>query len=804
MGLPCEFSDPPRKRGPPKGHVEVIENRAHRMESLLGKDKQPYTKRNTANNSNNKTSTISNNNNNSNNNNIDSDNVTSGTTQQSSTTLSPSPSPPVSSQPSYQVTSANSLLNLVVGAVEALKEKWRADCILTGGPMTNLANDTLPKQFKLQLAEKYFANFNLFLPILSRHHFLHRLAHFPDDIDPLLCYAVCAMGSRYLEHRDDMERLYFERCLLLFEKLKTEEPTISSVQAVIIMCWYTFMMGDLKKCACLRRHLIDYVRRLNLGKNADPSSSIVNTEQRRRTFWVIFFTDGLLSFYTGARLIHMEKEGWNCKKPILEDSQLQAIDSRNLKWEVEQPLVLKDDTTESALQMPSFMELIQLADIVGDMFDTLTSSSSLDNDNTTSATTTTTTTTKDLEHQLVDWFLHLPSYLDYGKPDVDNSPSPIAKTVRMLYHTVQIILHQSPLLDKDQYTRDSVCNSAADSIIHIAGQMLQQKDENRLYNTFVMSITLAASIHLETTMTRQDPETRNRERLSRSIRILKDANCSYLTKVEFDRLVDRFLTNRCGMTLDDSFKSSYQLVGMWHILQRSRQYQMQQLDYPLNNNNNLNTLPANFLKSFGHLEPIILSGSMLPHTTNTSSIDLDGLLNDSMTELIFGGGHSGAGTPTAAFHSLNWPHQTNTNNNSNNDHHGNRNNNISNNNSDNNNNSNNNTIMTDVIPASSSTIASSSPTSSIHYSLQQPPHIALQPIRNNGSSSTTTTENMQDIESTGSSSSPPSYYSPDHTPEEDNRIRLLPATVLPTSNQLMNQGMNNNADNITLPNSFII
>ena len=36
MGLACEYSDPPRKRGPPKGYIEVIENRAHRIESLLG------------------------------------------------------------------------------------------------------------------------------------------------------------------------------------------------------------------------------------------------------------------------------------------------------------------------------------------------------------------------------------------------------------------------------------------------------------------------------------------------------------------------------------------------------------------------------------------------------------------------------------------------------------------------------------------------------------------------------------------------------------------------------------------------
>lgn len=38
-GTHCEYSDRPRKRGPPKGYVEVIENRAHRIETLLGNKK---------------------------------------------------------------------------------------------------------------------------------------------------------------------------------------------------------------------------------------------------------------------------------------------------------------------------------------------------------------------------------------------------------------------------------------------------------------------------------------------------------------------------------------------------------------------------------------------------------------------------------------------------------------------------------------------------------------------------------------------------------------------------------------------
>lgn len=41
MGIDCQYSDPPKKRGPPKGHVEIINNRAHRIKSLLGKGNAP-------------------------------------------------------------------------------------------------------------------------------------------------------------------------------------------------------------------------------------------------------------------------------------------------------------------------------------------------------------------------------------------------------------------------------------------------------------------------------------------------------------------------------------------------------------------------------------------------------------------------------------------------------------------------------------------------------------------------------------------------------------------------------------------
>lgn len=34
LGFSCQYSDPPKKRGPPKGQVEIISSRAHRIKSL--------------------------------------------------------------------------------------------------------------------------------------------------------------------------------------------------------------------------------------------------------------------------------------------------------------------------------------------------------------------------------------------------------------------------------------------------------------------------------------------------------------------------------------------------------------------------------------------------------------------------------------------------------------------------------------------------------------------------------------------------------------------------------------------------
>jgi hypothetical protein len=263
---------------------------------------------------------------------------------------------------------------------------------------------------------------------------------------------------------------------------------------------------------------------LGLGYESDQFD-INKAEMRRRAFWVAQVMDQWLSSCTGGhRLIQQPSDAkrWDCRWPQLEDNQLCALSGM-------QP-TQSCFTVESALQMTSFKEMIRLSQIVRDMCDGAR-----------------------VEANLTEWLLHLPCYLDYGKPSHD--PSPLAKVYRILYYTVQIMLCRQ---QANQGLSISICTTAANTIIHIAEQMLEQKQDKFLHNLFSLSVTLATSIHLESASD-TTPVC-----LYKSVSILKSINCTLLSSDYFDKLVDHFMTDLAP-----------------HSLKRARSPQQQQPSYDL-------------------------------------------------------------------------------------------------------------------------------------------------------------------------------------------------------------------------------
>lgn len=256
------------------------------------------------------------------------------------------------------------------------------------------------------------------------------------------------------------------------------------------MCWYTYIAGDMVKCHSLRHQLAQLILDLNFTFESDD---IHFNEMKRRTYWVSFVIDQLISTCTGTKKLITNQ--YLFKWPQLEDDQLYL-------------------NGQATLQINSFHQLIMLSIIMANV----SNSHNINN----------------LESNLTEWLLQLPSHLDYGRL------TPIAKLYRILYYTVQIMINNNT----NGLNSNSICTNAANTIIHISEQMIDLGQHKYLHNLFFSSLTLATSIHID----KQDKQS-----LYKSISVIKRLNSSLLSCVHFGLIVDQFLIE------DTSFSSPQQL-----------------------------------------------------------------------------------------------------------------------------------------------------------------------------------------------------------------------------------------------------
>ncbi|KAG0190566.1 hypothetical protein DFQ28_001898 [Apophysomyces sp. BC1034] len=474
MGYDCEYSNPPRKRGPPKGYVEVIESRAHRIESLLGKDHRMIC-------------------------------------SESLPTCHASPK---------LLPHDNTFLSLVAGAIDALQTNAAEHCLMGSAGSNGIRYDSppsaIPPDVSLPWVDNFFGHFNTLFPILSRPHFIHDWAHDPKTIDPLLLLSMYTIGCHYADNKNREDSQYlFKRCQHILNT-SFDSPTLPTIQALAILCWYAFLVGDMQNSCLLQQQLVHSIHQLNLGSDPQPSIGILQMEIHRRTFWAAYVIDQWLATCISKSLLTGK---WDCQWPQLEDDQLWALGNRTV-WNREEQACY---ATTSALQIATFKEMIKLARIAGERH---------------MATSDAT---------LTEWLVQLPSYLEYGPIYDESPPSPMARIFRMLYYTIQI-LNNAPLADDQSRFRNSIRTTAANTIIHIAEQMLYEKQHKYLYNAFGLCVTLASSVHLSNLCLPEDMSAATIT-LGNSVRILKSTNCTLLPTVDFGQLVDRFIAERFGVDL---------------------------------------------------------------------------------------------------------------------------------------------------------------------------------------------------------------------------------------------------------------
>ncbi|CEJ03464.1 hypothetical protein RMCBS344292_17448 [Rhizopus microsporus] len=327
-------------------------------------------------------------------------------------------------------------------------------------------------------SEFYFDHFNYMFPLLSKDHFNKK------DQEPLLKYATCALGALYAS--SDHHSLLFQRAQSILHDSATH-CALSTVQALIIMCWYTHLTGDLQQCDLLRRQLAHMIEWLQFIQDDTPFT----LESKRRAYWVAWVIDQWLTSCTlGERML---KE-WQYPWPQLEDNQLNDPFLSSLS-------LSSTDNNHNTIQ--AFHQMIKLSIILKDIHQ---GNMSL----------------QTLETNLTEWLLNLPSYLDYTK-----TSSAMAKLYRILYYTVQMALYQR----HQHHLSHSVCITAANTILYITEQMMDTDQTVYTFNFFFLSLTFATSfIYLNSIISS-----------SKHIHLLKQTNPTSLSAFELEQLVQHYL-----------------------------------------------------------------------------------------------------------------------------------------------------------------------------------------------------------------------------------------------------------------------
>ncbi|RUS18810.1 fungal-specific transcription factor domain-containing protein, partial [Endogone sp. FLAS-F59071] len=607
-GSQCQYQTIIKKRGPPRGNIEVIESRLHRIELLRRRESAERK-----------------------------DGEVGGVSQpdfallKSETTMpiseplvnsyeeSPTPASVEnankdqnrefieSTQASSIVASTNFFLYSVLNAVGQLQLNYMAEghdssrLLTNGDPSTSdfPLERTVPQELSNHLVNNFFHQFNFIFPILSRPHFMHQLQTDPTSIDPLLLNAIYATGSRYsdsLMMRKNFSRpetageLFFKRCEQL---LLTQfgQPSICTIQGLVILSWYLYLGGRTDESYMHRNLAMQHILALNLLRDPeqlDPSMKIVDMETRRRAFWALLAQDRWAAAMMSSSLSVNERD-YDCKVPILEDDELWELTLRNEVTQKPMEGTLKDvkafgdfsktvdflvhpfeDKAKPTLnlneiaytpgyytsvQVRVFAETINLTRIIEKINQNLYAPSPL------SLTA--------METSLKQWFLNLPPYMKYEKPADDTPSSPVPQLFCMLYHATRVLLYKSNVkfyedgiggdhltssTTEPSYAQEmglSVCEQAASSITHIAEQMVKHGQSQFLYNVFLFPLTLSASVHFGVVCS-GSPQFNVAAwiNLRKTIVVLKHCSRSCLSANDFTRVFEDVL-QRCGVNLKE-------------------------------------------------------------------------------------------------------------------------------------------------------------------------------------------------------------------------------------------------------------
>ncbi|KAL0091889.1 Zn(2)-C6 fungal-specific transcription factor [Phycomyces blakesleeanus] len=520
LSLGCTYKESTKKRGPPKGYIEAIEGRLHRLEALLGSiiqeddprsqailaelnapletaygelvrprpmrrtmtlgyeegQVEPYPDHHTHSNNHRHQST--------------------DPPSSSSSTATPSNfggaetandnlgnlSIDESGQLRYYGKSSGyymlrSSKNFQNGAFHFNSRGYRARAENrkpSGYPMAVDPFEMPPDDLSQHLLDLYFAHFYPLVPLLHKKSFLEAFKSKDRKPAPLLLNSIYAVASRISPDirvradpnlPDTAGDLFFERARILLD-LEWDDFKVSTVQSLLLLS--SHQNGALKNIRGWLYSGLALRMGQNLGLNRncnDWDLSATEKEERKRLFYCCFVLDRLTCGMHG-RAPMIDERDYDTPYPTEDD---------------------EDDVGHSPRIIENFTQLIKLCELLGavlrDLY-TVKGRKQL------SVMASPDSVISSLDRGLNKWMAKLPQNCQYRPPNSrlnEKAPAPSLELcqVHMLFYTTLILLHRPFIPGPTQSTSPSVfpsasiCSFAANKILDIVESLMA---EGRLKN----------------------------------------------------------------------------------------------------------------------------------------------------------------------------------------------------------------------------------------------------------------------------------------------------------------------------------
>ncbi|CDH54184.1 cutinase transcription factor 1 alpha [Lichtheimia corymbifera JMRC:FSU:9682] len=326
-----------------------------------------------------------------------------------------------------------------------------------------------PEDLSNHLLDLYFKYFYPLIPLLHKKKFMRSLNDKSNPPSPLLLNAIYAVASRVSsdsrvrtdpDQPDTAGEVFFERARLLLD-LEFNNFRISTVQSLLLMS--SHQNGALRPTRGWIYSGMAFRMAQNLGlhRNCDTwNLSEEEKQERKRTFFCCFVIDRLTCAMHG-RSPMIDERDYDTPYPTEND---------------------EDDVGRTPRIMENFTQLIRLCEILGDILRDLYM---VKGRKQLSVMATPDSVISTLDRALNQWMAKLPPSLRYRPPNTrlaETAPAPALETcqLHMLFYTTLILLHRPFIPGSTQniapsvYPSASICTFAANKILDIAESLLAE------------------------------------------------------------------------------------------------------------------------------------------------------------------------------------------------------------------------------------------------------------------------------------------------------------------------------------------